>query len=390
MLGIAIVGAGAIAGIHLDAYREFSGDCEIRAVCDIYEEKAADLLEKKGISGARVYRNLEQAIQVEGTGEGGINVVSICLPPSLHCDETVKALNSGCHVLVEKPMASSLEECDRMIQASESSKKLLSVVCQNRFKTPMQRIHRMIESGVAGPVTHAIVNSLWWRGENYYDLWWRGTWESESGGCFTSHSVHHIDLLQWMMGMPESVMACMRNVGHHNSELEDVGVAVFQYPHAMAQLTTSIVDYGEDQELIFQTGKGKLSIPWKPAASKPLPNGFPEEDTKTLKELETAYQAIPEMKREGHEAQIENFLRAIAGEEELLIGGEEGRKAIELIAAIYKSSVLECPVKLPLSPGDAFYRKSSMVPMMPHFFEKTKSVENFEKTEITLGRDVGK
>lgn len=123
--------------------------------------------------------------------------------------------------------------------------------------------------------------------------------KAEGGGCFTSHSVHHIDLLQWMMGMPDSVMACMKNVGHHNSELEDVGVAVFNYPHAMAQITTSIVDHGEKQELIFQTDKGKLSIPWEPASSRAMPNGFPEEDRSALEQLERAYLAIPEMKREG-------------------------------------------------------------------------------------------
>lgn len=390
MLGIAIVGAGAIAGIHMDAYKEFGKDCEIRAVCDIYEDKAAVLLEKKGIKGASVYKNLEEAIQAKGTGESGIHIVSICLPPSLHCEETIKALNRGCHVLVEKPMAGSLEECDRMVEAAGKNARLLSVVCQNRFKTPMQRIHQMIKTGEGGRITHATVNSLWWRGENYYDLWWRGTWESEGGGCFTSHSVHHIDLLQWMMGMPDSVMACMKNVGHHNSELEDVGVAVFNYPHAMAQITTSIVDHGEKQELIFQTDKGKLSIPWEPASSRAMPNGFPEEDRSALEQLERAYHAIPEMKREGHVAQIENFIHAIKGEEELLTSGEEGRKAIELIAAIYKSSVLERPVSLPLTPDDTFYRKSTMVPAMPHFFDKTKNVENFEQTEITLGRDVGK
>ena len=185
-------------------------------------------------------------------------------------------------------------------------------------------------------------------------------------------------------------MACMRNVGHHNSELEDVGVAIFHYPEAMAQLTTSIVDHGEEQEMIFQTEKGRLSIPWKPAASAPLPNGFPKEDKEALDALEQAYYSIPEMEREGHPAQIENFLRAIQGEEALLTGGEEGRKSIELIAAIYKSSVTRQTVDLPISRQDAFYSKSTMVGRMPHFFEKTKSVENFEKTEITLGRDVGK
>ena len=142
MLGIAIVGAGAIAGVHIDAYKEFGGDCEIRAVCDLYVNKAEELLEKKGIQNARAYKSLEEALD-----QGGIDVVSVCLPPSAHCEAAIHALNHGCHVLVEKPMASSLEECDKMIRAAGENNRLLSVVCQNRFKTPMERVHRMLEEG---------------------------------------------------------------------------------------------------------------------------------------------------------------------------------------------------------------------------------------------------
>lgn len=168
-----------------------------------------------------------------------------------------------------------------------------------------------------------------------------------------------------------------------------MGVAVFNYPEAMAQLTTSIVDHGEEQELIFQTEKGTFSIPWEPVASKPLPNGFPEQDEEGLKMLEQAYLSIPELKREGHEAQIGNFPGSHPGRGRLT-SGEEGRKSIELIAAIYKSAATQRTVKLPLACDDPFYSKSTMIREMPHFFEKTKSVENFEKVEITLGRDVGK
>ncbi len=385
MLGIAIVGAGAIAAIHMEAFTELAGLCEIRAVCDIYRNKAEELIHKYGLENAVAFESLDEAVDA-----AGIDAVSICLPPSRHCAETVKALKLGCHVLVEKPMASSLEECDQMIRAAGENKKLLSVVCQNRFKTPMNRVNRLIKSGAAGTVIHALVNSLWWRGENYYDLWWRGTWESECGGSFTSHSVHHLDLLQWMIGMPESVMACMSNVGHCNSELEDVGVAVFCYPNAMAQLTTSLVDHGERQEMIFQTEKARLSIPWDPAASGPLPNGFPREDEETLKELNELYYGIPEMNHEGHAAQAENFLKAIRGEEELLVPGSEGRKSIELLMAIYQSAVTGSRVRLPISTADPFYRKETLIQKMPHFHKKTKNIENFSKAEITLGRDVGK
>ena len=138
----------------------------------------------------------------------------------------------------------------------------------------------------------ATVNSLWWRGENYYDIWWRGTWEKESGGCVTNHAVHHIDLLQWMLGMPQTVDAVIANVGHSNSECEDVATAVLRYPQTMVQLTASLVTHNEAQELIFQGEKASVSVPWQVSAAKALPNGFPEEDTATEQAIQQQYDCL--------------------------------------------------------------------------------------------------
>ena len=385
MIYVAIVGAGAIAGIHADAFSMFPDLCQVKAVCDIYPDKAEQLIQTKHLSQAHAYSSIEDALKEES-----LDLVSICLPPFSHTDAAILAMEAGCHVLVEKPMANSLEECDRMIETSKRTGRLLSVVCQNRFKTPMKRVYQMLKDGIGGPVTHAIVNSLWWRGENYYDLWWRGLWEKECGGSFTSHSVHHIDLLLWMLGMPDHVTAVMKNVGHPNSQMEDVGMAILEYPTCFAHICTSIVDHGESQEMVFQTKRGRLSIPWQTAASLPLPNGFPQEDHEFENELQKIYQSIPEMELEGHPAQIKNLLMAIRGEEPLMADGTDGRNAIELIMAIYKSSALRQSVSLPISPEDPFYRKDTMIEQMPHFFEKTKSIENFTTSKITLGRDVGK
>lgn len=385
MINVAIIGAGAIAGVQGEAFIGFPELCQVRAVCDLYIEKAQDLIKNKKLSMAKAYKTMEEAILSED-----IDLVSICLPPSAHAKSAIQAMEMGCHVLVEKPMANSLEECDQMIAVSRRTGRRLSVVCQNRFKTPMQRVHQMLQDKVGGKVLHAVVNSLWWRGENYYDLWWRGTWDSECGGSFTSHSVHHIDLLLWMLGMPEAVTAVMKNVGHPNSELEDVGMAILEYPETFAHIGTSTVDHGEAQEIVFQTEKGRLNIPWLPAAEVSLPNGFPKHDEARERELDAIYHSIPELELEGHGAQIKNLLLAIKGDEPLLTDGMEGRNTIELIMAIYKSAALRQTVTLPIQKEDAFYRKETMIRKMPHFFEKTKSVENFAPTEITLGRDVGK
>ncbi|MEG2699148.1 MAG: Gfo/Idh/MocA family oxidoreductase [Ruthenibacterium sp.] len=384
-LRIMIVGAGAIAAVHISAYKMFPDMCRVVAVCDVFEEKAHALIAQTEID-AKAYTDYREALS-----DSGANIVSICLPPAMHASVAIDALNAGKHVLCEKPMASSLAECDAMLAAARGSGALLSVVAQNRYKIPNQKIKALLDSGIAGPVLLATINSLWWRGNNYYDLWWRGTWEREGGGCFSSHAVHHIDLLLWMLGMPQSVTAVLSNVAHDNSECEDVGVAVLQYPHTLAQITSSIVTHDEEQEIIFQCSKGRLSVPWRPAVSKALPNGFPESDGAAYDALEAAYRALPESPLEGHPAQVRNLLSAIRGEESLDIDGQQGRTTIELITAIYKSAYTKTPIGLPLAADDPFAAKGGIASHMPHFHEKTRSVDNFKSTTpITLGRNVGK
>ena len=381
---IAILGAGNIAAIHIEGYLQFPELCRVTAVCDLFADKAQKLADDYGLSAA-VYKTLEEVLE-----KGDVDAVSICLPPETHCGAAVKALAAGKHVLCEKPMASSLEECDLMIAAAQKSGKHLSVVCQNRFKTPMRKVKTLIDREAAGKVLFATVNSLWWRGQNYYDLWWRGTWEKEGGGCVTSHAVHHIDLLQWMLGMPQKVTAVIANLAHFNSECEDVGMAILEYGGSIAQITASVLSHGEEQEMIFQCERGRMTIPWDPMANKTTANGFPETDEDALVSLRKAYAELEELDLQDHPAQIRNFLGAIRGEEFLLIDGCEGRKTIELIMAIYKAAVTHMPAELPLRPDDPFYRKDSIQALMPHFHEKTKSVDNFVQTKFTLPRDVGK
>ncbi|GHS85815.1 oxidoreductase [Synergistales bacterium] len=385
MIGVALLGSGAIAAVHADAYGQLAHLCEVRAVCDLYKDKAQALIDKKGMRRAVACGDIDEVLNMDG-----IDAVSVCLPPDVHASVTIKALRAGRHVLVEKPMAASLEECDAMIEAARDSGKILSPVAQNRFKTPNSKVKAMIESGAAGRTLYATVNSLWWRGGNYYDIWWRGTWEKECGGCFTSHAVHHLDLLLWMLGKPERVTAVITNVGHDNSECEDLGVAILEYPGMLAQVSSSLVSHDEKQEIILQTTCGRLSVPWETAASKALPNGFPEENGEAKTELQSLYDSLPELRTEGHAAQIDNFLAAIVGTESPLVIAEEGRDAIELIMAIYKASVTRTPVTLPIGRGDAFYSRETMAAAMPRFHKKTRSVENFATSDITLGRDVGK
>ncbi|GAB4221691.1 MAG: Gfo/Idh/MocA family oxidoreductase [Spirochaetales bacterium] len=385
MLKVAILGTGGIATTHIKAYKTFSDRVKVAALCDLYPEKAEALAEQEGLE-AEIYKEYRDVMN-----RSDIDLVSICLPPSVHAETTIAALQSGKHVLVEKPMAPSLAECDAMIEAAEKAGKLLSVVAQNRYKIPTMKLKRLIESGKLGRVLYTMVNSFWWRGQSYYDLWWRGTWEQEGGGCTLNHAVHHIDLLRWFLGMPEEVVSVITNVNHTNSEVEDLSAALMKYPKGeLAQLTASLVCHGEEQEMVFHTEKARVSVPFRVRVSKPMENGFALDDPDTEKEVARWYEEIPSITYEGHEGQIKNVLDAIEGKGSLLIDGKEGRATLELIMGIYKAAVTRQPVRFPLQPDDPFYRKETMIARMPRFFEKSKSVENFSTSTITLGRDVGK
>ncbi|MEO8410369.1 MAG: Gfo/Idh/MocA family oxidoreductase [Propionivibrio sp.] len=385
MIGVAILGIGSIAETHLTAFQTFPDRCQVRALCDLYPEKAGKFAAAHGLD-VPVYQDYREAL-----GRGDIDLVSICLPPSEHGETAVAALEAGKHVLVEKPMAASLAECDRMIAAADTAGKLLSVVAQNRYSNPAMKLKRVIESGVAGKVLHAVANSLWWRGQSYYDLWWRGTWAKEGGGCTLNHAVHHIDLLRWMIGSPEEVTAVFTNANHDNSEVEDLSVAVLKFPGGrLGVITASLLAHGEEQELVFHAERAKLSLPWKPRACQALENGFPQDDETTEKEMQDLYDSLPDIPYAGHTGQFDNLLAAIEGREKLLIDGREGRATLELVMSIYRSAATGTTVKLPLTSDDPAYRKETLLPLMPHFHEKKKSVENFADNTITLGRNMGK
>jgi predicted dehydrogenase len=284
-------------------------------------------------------------------------------------------------------MAPSLEECDAILAAAARSGARLSVVSQNRFQTTMFRLRQVLASGLAGRILHAAVNSYWWRGQNYYDLWWRGTWEKEGGGCTLNHAVHHVDLLLWMMGMPQSVSARFANLSHDNSETEDFSTAVLSYQTgALAQLTASLVHHGEEQEMIFQCQKARVSFPWKLCASTPLENGFPQKDCKTEQLIQQAYDSTQPLLQEGHPGQIGNMLDAIQLGSPLLVDGAAGRNTLELIMGIYKSAQSGTETAFPIQSTDPFYRTETMLPLLPRFHQKTRSTDNFLTSDISLGR----
>lgn len=381
MINVAVVGVGAIAPAHIKAYKGLPGNCNIVALCDLHPEKAGKAAEAFNLN-VDVYDDYRKML-----GRSDIDLVSVCTPPYTHGEITIDFLNAGKHVLVEKPMASSLAECDAMNEAARNNGRILSVVSQNRFRTPMMNLKHVLETGLMGQIVHTQVDSFWWRGHSYYDLWWRGTFEKEGGGCTLNHAVHHIDIFRWMNGMPSEVTAVTSNTSHDNAEVEDLSVAVCRYENgSLAQITSSVVHHGEEQQLIFQGKKARVSVPWKVKASRSKENGFPEADHELAAKLQKAYDEQPDVEFEGHQGQIHDVLSAIEGKKKVLVDGEQGRETLELITAIYQSANLGETVKLPLSVDSPFYTREGTLKHAKPFYEKKKSVEGFGENVITTGR----
>lgn len=379
MLRVAVIGSGSISAAHIEAYMAFADRCQIVALCDLYPENTKKKRAKYNLQCDILsdYREL--------FARGGIDLVSVCTPPYMHAEIAIAALNAGIHVIVEKPMASSLAECDRMNEAAAASGKILSVISQNRFGDGMMKLKHVLNSGLAGRIVHAQVDSFWWRGYTYYDLWWRGTWEKEGGGCTLNHAVHHIDMLQWMMGMPDQVTAVMSNTAHDNAEVEDLSIAILSYPRALAQITSSVVHHGQEQQLIFQGEIARISMPWRVTASLAQENGFPVANPALEQELQHVADQVPPLSYLGHKGQIDNVLTAIEdGTGQVLVTGSEGRKTLELITAIYQSASTGTTVTLPLQSDSPFYTRAGIMANAAHFYSKKNFVTSFGKNEITV------
>lgn len=385
MLNVAILGTGAVADSHIQAYLRWPDRCRLAALVDLDPVKAQQKAARFGLN-IPVFADLAALL-----ASNRPDLASVCLPPFAHAPATIDLLRAGAHVLVEKPMATSLGECDAMLGAARDSGRLLSVVAQNRFKTPMMRLKHLLETGLAGRILHAAADSLWWRGGRYYDLWWRGTWEKEGGGCTMNHAVHHIDLFHWMMGMPATVQALTLNLAHENSEVEDFATAILTYPEgAVGQITASLVHHGEEQQLVFHCERARVSVPWRVEATCQKENGFPEKNAGLESQLQARYEELAPLALEGHDGQIANMLDAVEGRGPLLIDGHAGRRTLELVTAIYQSSHRGERVRLPLTPSDPFYSREGILRTARHFHEKTHSVRDFGTNEITLGRNYGR
>jgi UDP-N-acetyl-2-amino-2-deoxyglucuronate dehydrogenase len=328
-LNFGIIGCGRIAYKHAEAIKK-NEKANLLYVCDIIEERAVDYKNKYGAE--RYFTDYHEMLEMPD-----LDVVNICTPSGMHAEMGIAAARAGKHVIVEKPMALSSIDADALINACDENGVKLAVCFQNRFNPPVQKLRRALEEGRFGKLTHASAVVRWFRPQDYYDqASWRGTWAMD-GGCLMNQSIHNIDLLQWMMGPVESVFGYTAN-NFRKIEAEDVGVAVLKFKNgALGVIEASTTIYPENLEetLAIFGEKGTVMLggiavnkieTWKFADSQD-------------ENLEMEQQDVPNVYGFGHDALIEDFIRAVIEDRRPYIDGREGIKSLRIVLGIYHSAV---------------------------------------------------
>jgi predicted dehydrogenase len=350
--GFGIIGCGVIAPFHYRAVSDLP-NARLVAVADTVAEKAATRGAEFGVP--------HHADVDELLARPDVDVVSVCVPSGLHAEVGISAARAGKHVVVEKPIDVTLEAADALIAACRDSGVVLTVISQHRFDRAVKEMRELIDAGRLGRLVVGDALIKWYRTQAYYDSGdWRGTWALDGGGALMNQGVHYTDLLQWMMGPVESVFARTRMAAHERIEVEDVAVAVLQYASgAVGVLQASTAIYpglperlevtGTEGTVIVENGKmrarelkdekgetsaygGKL----KSDAPPPAENGAGAADPAAIS-------------HGGHREQIADLLDAIETGRPPLITGEEARKPLELILAVYRSAREGREVTLPLA-----------------------------------------
>jgi len=351
--GLGIVGCGVIAPFHAMAAGDLP-NARLVAVADIVPEAAA----RRGAEfGVEHHTDVDALL-----ARNDVDVVSVCVPSGLHAEVGARAAAAGKHVIVEKPIDVTLEAADRLIAACRRHGVALTVISQHRFNPAVRRMRELIDAGRLGRLVLGDAIVKWYRSQEYYDSGdWRGTWSLDGGGSLMNQGVHYTDLLQWMMGPVEGVFARTATAVHERIEVEDVAVAIVRFAGgAVGTLEASTAVYPGLTERLEVTGTGGTVIveggrlracELKDERGETSAYGAKlAADRPAAEDGGAGGAADPAaISHAGHRAQIADLLEAVETGRDPAITGEEARKPLELILAVYRSAREGREVALPLA-----------------------------------------
>ena len=336
---IALVGCGRIAKNHFEALSRIDG-LELSAVCDEEPGRAEEAGRANGVPWFRSYEEM--------LANAPSDAVTICTPSGLHPGQGILAARAGKHVITEKPMAITLSAADDLVHACDQAHVHLFVVKQNRLNAPIQLVKRAIDKGRFGRIYMANCTVRWARPQEYYDSApWRGTWEFD-GGAFLNQASHYVDLIQWLVGPVESVIAKTATLARR-IETEDSGAAVLKFRSgALGVIEVTMLAYPRNLEGSITILGERGSVKIGGTAVNKVEHWIFQEYDDDDKLIEAATTTPPNVYGFGHEAYYRNVLSVLRGEARADTDGRAGRKSLELILGIYESAKTGREVPLPL------------------------------------------
>jgi UDP-N-acetyl-2-amino-2-deoxyglucuronate dehydrogenase len=339
VLRFGIIGCGRIAPRHADSLLQIEG-AQVVAVADIKEKRAANIADRvtreydrRGLAPVEAHADYRRLIE-----RSDIDVVNICTPSGMHAAMAIAAMEAGKHVVVEKPMALSLEDADAMIAAARRTSRRLCVVLQNRHNPPMRDLRRLIDEDRLGRLLLGNATVRWYRPQEYYEDEWHGTLAMD-GGAIMNQSIHHIDALQWLIGDVDSVFAYTATLAHR-MEAEDVGTAVLRFKNgALGSVEGSTVTWPENLEasvaIFGERGSVKVGgtalnrkVFWK--VDGELEH---EREMITHDEIDP-----PSVYGQSHKAVLQEMVAALHEDREHPQNGLEARKSVAVVLAMYESA----------------------------------------------------
>lgn len=338
-----IIGCGVIGPTHAEAIARTDG-ARLVAVADEDPQRARELADRYGV---------QALAPQELVGRPDIDAVCVCTPTGTHAAVALAAIEAGKHVLVEKPMDVSLAAADRMIDAARRKGVVLGGVLQRRFDPDARRLKEEIERGRLGRLYLGVAVMPYYRSQSYYDsAEWRGTWALDGGGALMNQGIHVIDLLQWFMGPVVSVTARAGTFAHERIEVEDAAVALVQFASgalgAIVGTTAAFPGLHDRLEIYGTDGTGILegarlrTLELRAERGEVHPYGEAPPSPPPLEKTGAPPVA-------GHAAQVADFVLALREGRPPAITGEEHRKSLEILMAIYRSARQGgTPVPLPL------------------------------------------
>jgi UDP-N-acetyl-2-amino-2-deoxyglucuronate dehydrogenase len=339
---VGLVGCGRISKNHFDALRKVDG-LTLAAVCDIDADRARQAADVQGVPS---FTSLEDMLR-----SGNVDLVAICTPSGIHSAQGAAAARAGKHVVTEKPMSLSLTQADDLVRACDDAGVHLFVVKQNRLNPPVQLLKRAVDKGRFGRIYMANVTVRWQRPQDYYDAEpWRGTWAFD-GGAIMNQASHYVDLMQWLVGPVESIMAKTATQARR-IEAEDSGIGIVKFRSgALGVIEVNVLTYPKNLEgsitILGEKGSVKIGGTAVNRVEHWMFADYDDDD----KLVEAASTNPPNVYGFGHEGYYRNVLAVLRGEAKPETDGRAGRKSLELILGIYESAKTGCEVPIPLRTG---------------------------------------